>query len=70
LGFHYGSMSAMLYFPKLRTSMVVLTNENNQAFQYGASFSLLTVIILLKARYYLCMAVLVILTIVLLTRRI
>jgi D-alanyl-D-alanine carboxypeptidase len=70
LGFHYGSMSAMLYFPKLRTSMVVLTNENNQAFQYGASFSLLTVIILLKARYYLCMVVLVILTIVLLTRRI
>jgi CubicO group peptidase (beta-lactamase class C family) len=69
LGLHYGSMSAMLYFPKLRTSMVVLTNENNQPFQYGASFSLLAVFMLMQARYYLCMAVLAMLTIVIYKRR-
>jgi D-alanyl-D-alanine carboxypeptidase len=64
LGYHYGNMSAMLYFPKLRASIVVLTNENNQPFQYGVSFSLLAVILLWKMRYFLCLAVLGILTVV------
>ena len=53
LGFHYGNMSAMLYFPKLKTSLVVLTNENNPPFQYGVSFSLLAMIGLWFLRYYL-----------------
>jgi hypothetical protein len=43
----YGSMSAMLYFPKLKTGLVVLTNENNQPFQYGVSFGSLIVTSLL-----------------------
>lgn len=69
LGYHYGNMSAMLYLPKFRTSMVVLTNENNQPFQYGISFSLLLVILLMRARYYLVAAILGILAIVYYKRR-
>jgi D-alanyl-D-alanine carboxypeptidase len=64
LGFHYGSMSAMLFFPKIKTSIVVLTNENNQPLQYVASFGLLASIILTKARYFLFISILI-LTIVL-----
>jgi D-alanyl-D-alanine carboxypeptidase len=69
LGFHYGSMSAMLYFPKLGTSMVVLSNENNQPFQYGVTSSLLIVMLLRQARYFLIIAVLAILTFMLYKKR-
>jgi D-alanyl-D-alanine carboxypeptidase len=61
LGLHYGNMSAMLYLPKFRTSIVVLTNGNNQPFQYVISLNLLTAILLIKMRYFLYVAVTVIL---------
>ena len=69
LGFHYGNMSAMLYIPRLRTSLVVLTNENNQPFQYGVSFSLLIMILLRKVRYFLWAIILIALTLALFKRR-
>jgi len=65
LGFHYGNMSTMLYFPKFSTSIVVLSNENNQLFQYGVSVGLLAVIMLRHIRYFVCLALLVILTFIL-----
>ena len=65
LGYHYGSMSAMLYLPRLRTSVVVLTNENNHAFQYGVAFSLLALILARWLRPALCFVCLLILTVVL-----
>ncbi len=65
LGYHYGNMSAMLYIPKMKTSIVVLTNENNQPFQYGISFGLLAVIMLRQVRHLLCLTFLLILTFVL-----
>jgi CubicO group peptidase (beta-lactamase class C family) len=64
LGLHYGTMSAMLYFPKYRTSIVVLTNENNPPFQYGVSFGLLGIILLRQLRYFICLAILIILSII------
>ena len=33
LGYHCGTMSAMLYLPKLKASLVVLANENNHSLQ-------------------------------------
>jgi D-alanyl-D-alanine carboxypeptidase len=60
LGFHYGNMSAMLYFPKFRSSLVVLTNGNDQLYQYMISFSLLMAIVLIKFRYFLYVAILII----------
>lgn len=65
LGLHYGNMSAMLYLPKFKTSIVVLTNGNNQPFQYIIGINLLTAIILRQLRYFLYAAVLVILFFVL-----
>jgi D-alanyl-D-alanine carboxypeptidase len=65
LGLHYGNMSAMLYLPKFRTSIVVLTNGNNQPFQYIISLNLLTAIVLIKLRYFFYTAALVILFFVL-----
>jgi hypothetical protein len=58
-------MSAMLYLPRLRTSLVVLTNENNHALQYGVAFSLLAVILVRWLRPALCGVGLLILTVVL-----
>ncbi len=63
LGYHYGNMSAMLYFPKSKTSIVVLTNENNQPFQFGVFFGLLAVMFLWQARFILGSIFLLILTI-------
>lgn len=65
LGYHYGNMSAMLYLPKKRSTIVVFTNENNHPFQYGIAFSLLAVMILWQVRYLICIAFLLILTVVL-----
>jgi hypothetical protein len=65
LGYHYGSMSAMLYLPKTRTSVVVLTNENNHPFQYGVGFGLLAVMLLRRVRHLLWSAFLLILTLAL-----
>jgi len=59
LGFHYGNISAMLYLPKLHTSLAVLTNGNNQLYQYIISFNLLTAIVLIRLRYFLYAAILV-----------
>jgi len=61
LGLHYGNMSAMLYLPKFRTSIVVLTNGNNRVFQYVISLNLLAAIALRQVRYFLYLAVLVLL---------
>jgi len=65
LGYHYGSMCAMLYLPKIRTSVVVLTNENNHPFQYGVGFGLLAVMLLRRVRHLLWSAFLLILTLAL-----
>jgi CubicO group peptidase (beta-lactamase class C family) len=59
LGFHYGNRSVMLYPPKSRTSIVVLTNGNNQPFQYVISINLLTAIVLRQVRLFLYLSVLV-----------
>jgi hypothetical protein len=61
LGLHYGNMSAMLYLPKFRTSIVVLTNGNNRVFQYVISLNLLIAIALRQVLYFLYLAVLVLL---------
>lgn len=60
LGFHYGNMSAMLYFPTFRSSLVVLTNGNDQLYQYMISFSLLIAMVLIKFRFFLYGAILII----------
>jgi D-alanyl-D-alanine carboxypeptidase len=65
LGYHYGTMSAMLYLPKLKASVVVLTNENNHPFQYGVAFGLLAVILVRRLRPVLCFVLLLILAAVL-----
>jgi hypothetical protein len=58
-------MSAMLYLPKFSASIVVLTNGNNQPFQYIISLNLLAAIVLIKLRYFYYTAALVILFFVL-----
>jgi len=59
LGLHYGNMSAMLYSPRFGASIVVLSNGNNQLYQYIISLSLMIAIVLIKLRYFLYVAVLI-----------
>ena len=57
LGYHYGNMSAMLYIPAMHTSLAVLTNSNNQIFQYVVCFDLLIAIVLIHLRYFIYAAI-------------
>jgi len=66
LGYHYGSMSAMLCLPKIKTSVVVLTNENNHPFQYSVAIGLVAAMMLRRVRYLLWSAFLLAVTLVLL----
>jgi len=69
LGYHYGTMSAMLYLPRLKASVVVLTNENNHPFQYGVAFGFLAAILVRRLRVVLCSALLLLLTVMLWRKR-
>lgn len=66
LGYHYGSMSAMLCLPKIKTSVVVLTNEDNHPFQYSVAIGLVAAMMLRRVRYLLWSAFLLAVTLVLL----
>jgi len=63
LGYHYGYMAAMLYFPKRNTSLVVLTNENNPSFQYGAAFGVIIMMTFGQLRYIIISVLIILFTV-------